>query len=378
MVVGIDPETQLPFQVLGPREPLLGSLPDIARPGKSMRWSAVISDGALGQHNDWCLVSVRAVDLAPLRDYPDIIDVFGFDGDGRDDTLDRRPRELGWNGNGNIRRLRTLLGDRGVVNPVIDPDQPLRRILQHLGDLIQPGWRPRDVWPSDDYGQQAGTPWAEDAIVFEDSFTEGADTTLASHTPSPTGTSWTKVESAAGKNLRVASASDTCEADGSGAGNTMYSATPGPTSADYDVLFTLAALETSNNPYSCGVMGRFADASNYYYGRVLPSLQANDKRIYKEIAGVQTSLGSGDNANTVSDVILLEMRGSTLRLLQNGVERVSVSDSALTAAGKGGLLWGGIAGDSTISTWRVDDFKVDEVVAAAGLVTRKTLLGVGI
>src|SRR5687767_8911342 len=81
--------------------------------------------------------------------------------------------------------------------------------------------------------------------------------------------------------------------------------------------------------------------SNYYSAGVQAS-GANNFKIWKTIAGSASSLTAASLTLAVSDVIKFELRGSTLKLYQNGTERLSVVNSELTATGSVGLGWGNV------------------------------------
>lgn len=65
--------------------------------------------------------------------------------------------------------------------------------------------------------------------------------------------------------------------------------------------------------------------------------------LWKFVSGVYTQLGSYTLPSIAVDTpyrIELSMSGSTIKVYLDGVERISVSDSSITAAGRAGLMVG--------------------------------------
>lgn len=206
------------------------------------------------------------------------------------------------------------------------------------------------------------------ALIFRDTFTEGADTTLASHTPT-TGTSWTKlINGGGGDNLQVTAATDICASDGTGGlgDGSAYTADATYSTANYEVSCKLAGALAADDPVF--LMGRIADASNFYTALFL--LNAGVCRIYKMVAGTPTALGTGftfdsDSPPAVGDRLSFVLNGTTLEMRLNGVLLDSTTDSDLSAAGKAGLGMGNIGIDSghDIAAQAADDFAVHSIVA---------------
>lgn len=206
------------------------------------------------------------------------------------------------------------------------------------------------------------------AQIFYDKFTETSTTTLTSHTPTDQGTGWT-IEVAAPTGVPQAQANDQLRASVSEAGGLAVSAQPNPSTADVDVEMAITNLVTVNNAAGFGVFARWADSSNYYGVQIFPAAHATvDTRLFKKVSGSYTVLASvsSDLGWVASDVLKLELRGSTIKAYKNGVEALSVSDSAITAAGKAGVIWGNMTCDGVNirNEWYGDDFKVTEVASS--------------
>jgi hypothetical protein len=98
------------------------------------------------------------------------------------------------------------------------------------------------------------------------------------------------------------------------------------------------------------VIGRASTSSNTYYraGYFGPG---TDWELYKVVNGTSTLLGTYDQTLSAGATytVKLDMQGSTIRLLVNGVERISVTDASITAAGRGGVRLGYLGATSVPS-----------------------------
>lgn len=210
-------------------------------------------------------------------------------------------------------------------------------------------------------------------VEILDQFTETLNTALVLHVPQPTptvGGSWTELEKTGTPAGQVLASSDRARADGAGNNVSLIDVVnPAPTLADYDVEVTVGAKPASGTTHAAGVVARAADASNYYGLVLYHSAAAQHFRLFKKVAASVTSLAADTtNAVTAGDVFKLELRGTAIKVYQNGTERMSVTDSALSAAGKAGLCWGSVydAGDDISTAWEFDNFTVTTVETAAG------------
>jgi hypothetical protein len=204
------------------------------------------------------------------------------------------------------------------------------------------------------------------AVIFSDTFTVAADTELTLRAPD-VGTAWVKVGSV---NLSAIATTDNV-ASPSGSVNTAahYLSSPDPTSAEYDVGFTFSTIG-SGTVRPVYAFARYVDANNYYVAGTYVGGAANDKRIFKKVAGVVTELAAADTNTTAGDIYRFECRNTAKRLLRNGTQVLTSNDDAITAIGSAGFGMGNAwsAADGPLSSHRLDNYLVDEVAAA---VTRR-------
>lgn len=83
-----------------------------------------------------------------------------------------------------------------------------------------------------------------------------------------------------------------------------------------------------------GVAGRYQDMNNYYL--VEASTTGDSFDMYKKVSGSYTKIGAyAVTLNEATDyTVKLGMVGTTIKGYLNGVERISVTDSSITAAGR--------------------------------------------
>jgi hypothetical protein len=199
-------------------------------------------------------------------------------------------------------------------------------------------------------------------VIFEDAFTDTNDTPLTSHTPSPTGTGWT--EEFAFSNVGEIGINRARPNVNQTNTKMTYTALPNPSVVEYDVQ---AQYVTTGNPgitSYAGLFGRFTDDNNHYS---LGWLDDNGQvmRLFKKVATVRTSLGTGGAINA-GEVLKLEIRDAAKKAYEDGVEKISSTDNVLTSAGKAGLWWGDVqaTGDDIDTDMTFDNFKVTIIVAA--------------
>lgn len=215
------------------------------------------------------------------------------------------------------------------------------------------------------------------AATYADTFTEGAGApALPSHTPD-SGGSWTESEDTCTTTVNADAATDRAIPGGSVAScRIIETVSWTPASADYDVSLTLKALPgTADDPVA--IMARMENASppTYYYALLLTH-NAGRVDIVKLSGGSRTSLANAAITIAANDVWKFELRGSTLTGYQNGVSRVTTSDSTITTADKVGIGFGAVGPtttDDVANTWNVDDFTLID----AGT-TRPCVIGGGI
>jgi hypothetical protein len=173
------------------------------------------------------------------------------------------------------------------------------------------------------------------APTVADGFTGTAGATLQSRA-GELGATWTKhawstvdgVTSDAGR-LRK-----------NGTGRALYHASGTPASASYAVeadvhVKSLAASDMA------GVAGRVATAaSTFYLARY--EVPTASWTLIKVVNGTRTALGSFAQTLTAGSTyrVRLDMSGTTIRVFVDGVQRISVTDAGIAAAGRGGVVLG--------------------------------------
>jgi lysophospholipase L1-like esterase len=138
-------------------------------------------------------------------------------------------------------------------------------------------------------------------------------------------------------------------------GSGVYHASGTPPTADYYVEATLTWVSTVSLE-NIGVAGRMAAAANtLYFARWSGSV--NSWQLFKTVAGTSTQLGSNvaDTFTSGTKVLRLSMVGSTISVSVNGTQIISVTDTAITAAGSPGIRAGNA--QSTTTGIHVEDFK---------------------
>lgn len=139
-----------------------------------------------------------------------------------------------------------------------------------------------------------------------------------------------------------------------------------PASADYSVSLTYRVV-TATNEFT-GVTGRSSEvAETFYMARYINSSAL--WQLYKFVTGTATLLGSFSQTLTVDTdyVLTLRMIGTTISLEVDGVERVSVTDSDISDAGKAGIRFAGAVNASDTTGYHFDNFSADDIGAAASL-----------
>lgn len=203
---------------------------------------------------------------------------------------------------------------------------------------------------------------------FSDTFTEGSDTTLASHAPD-VGTSWSLLwNDGAAPTLLVVAASDFLKGATVNNSGVIYTANATYPSADYDVTFTqTAGTNITTRPFY--VFVRLADVDNMYAVRLVET--AGGSQLYKKVAGAWTAIGSAFNGPASGSVCKLEIIGTALKFYDDGVEVASATVSDLSAAGKAGVGYGGGAElvtstDDANSVWTIDTLTVNDLGGGGG------------
>jgi len=201
------------------------------------------------------------------------------------------------------------------------------------------------------------------AEVFNDTFTGSGD--IAGRTPDTTGTTWdTAIDTSAETPMKIQSSN--AGSDENDAGNAeLYTGSDSGVNADQDVIVTMSTI-IDDPDRSAHIVGRYADSSNFYAVR-MNGQAASGCELYKYVAASRTQLDTFANL-TSGDTVKLEMIGSAIKVYVDDVEVASATDSAITAAGAGGMGMGTIAGgtDGIDNGHRFDDFIINETAAAGG------------
>ena len=148
---------------------------------------------------------------------------------------------------------------------------------------------------------------------------------------------------------------------GSDVNEARYYHSASPSSADYSVSADIIKVGSGGgSPAVCGRMS--TTQSDYYYARYSSSSGGWQLYVSRAAGTVVTQLGSTYTQTlTVGQAyrLTLDMVGSTIRLLVDGVQRVTATEANLTAAGKAGLRDSNTAGSDT-NYYMLDNFSADE------------------
>lgn len=143
-----------------------------------------------------------------------------------------------------------------------------------------------------------------------------------------------------------------------------------PANANYKVEASIVVLTSDS---SSGVAGRIDTSDRTYYTAYIEAT-TNKVILAKRVAGVITSLGVSAAAYGVGTHLLaLDMNGTTIRALIGGVQVLSVTDSSITAAGKGGIR--GVTTSDVGIGKHIDNVKVYDALVASSPKSYAVLVG---
>lgn len=151
--------------------------------------------------------------------------------------------------------------------------------------------------------------------------------------------------------------------------NTLFWHAGTPASADYEVSGDLFAKETDGGASSAGVVGRVDTAANTCYHWRYGGGTTDGWQLFKFVGGTATQLGSTSSQSLTDETAYahkLRMVGTTIEGYKqgSGSPTVSVTDSAISAAGKAGMRWVG-TGELNTTGLHIDNFSADDVGGGA-------------
>lgn len=214
------------------------------------------------------------------------------------------------------------------------------------------------------------------AQFVSDTFTDTTGTNLTSHT-GETGATWTVHTGISGGTGQCVIEANRSRGETAGVKNVVYaSGTPG--SADYTIQADMIVKSNGANTFEAGLLGRMTTDGTVTFYQADYSLFSNEWRLYKFVTGTPTALGT--YGQTLTDeqtyVLKLEMIGTAIKVYVDGVERISATDSAISAAGKAGFFQ--LDQMSSSTGFHFDNFTATNGGGGGGPATtpKGTLLGV--
>jgi hypothetical protein len=200
-----------------------------------------------------------------------------------------------------------------------------------------------------------------DSATASDTFTDTAGVTLQSHT-AQTGSPWTK--HAASTTDAVITNGNRIRKNGSATFGSLYYSSGIPASADYMVEADAFRASSSVADDIIGIVGRLdtTNALGTYYSAVYDKTNGRWSLISMN-NGVKSVLGSYTQTFSSGTTyhLSLDMSGSTIRLLVDGIQRVSATNATITAAGRAGVTMGFGGSNTTVDNsngMHLDNFTV--------------------
>jgi hypothetical protein len=205
--------------------------------------------------------------------------------------------------------------------------------------------------------------WRLDPTFVSDTFTGTAGATLQSRN-GEVGATWTKHSMSA----TDAVLSDVGRARKAGTGIAAYTASGTPSTANYSVSADVQYVSSLATDLA-GVVGRMdtanANGTFYFMGYVR---DAGAWYLIRLVNGTQTVLGTYNQALTAGNTYraTLDMQGTTIRGLVDGVQRITSTDAGISAAGRAGIFLGnvGSAAHTNTTGMHLDNFAAVSAVAA--------------
>jgi hypothetical protein len=183
-------------------------------------------------------------------------------------------------------------------------------------------------------------------FVVEDTFTDAVDVALEAHT-GESGATWAKLTGFTGAMV----VTDANRARKQGTVSLAYFASGVPTTADYDVEadFVVRSLLAGDAP---AITGRQDPAANTCL-RAQYAVSSGEWKLHQFVAGAATQLGTFTNIPTGTVRVKLQMRGTTVKVFLDGVERIS-AETAVAAAGRVGIRNAGSAAQANTTGIHID------------------------
>jgi hypothetical protein len=202
--------------------------------------------------------------------------------------------------------------------------------------------------------------------ISSDAMTDTTGVTLQSHVGA-IGATWTKHPVSSSD--AVITSAGRVRKGGVNTASALYYTSGVPAGADYTVEADIfVASEITND--IVGVVGRL-DTSNangtYYVARYEQSV--HQWWLHKVVNGAWTGLGSFGQTVAVGSTyrLALDMTGTNIRVLVDGVQVISVTDAGISSAGRGGVAMGFHATASTSLTdstgYHIDNFRISPPLA---------------
>lgn len=224
-----------------------------------------------------------------------------------------------------------------------------------------------DAW-CDKFGLQGADDWKEfvpanlqnqtpgrvkHETTITESFNQGANATIGPDL------SWTEVNGAwgttAGNELELGTTSGSkyCRADSD------------LSSSDHYAQASVTALGSGSADKWAGVAARFASAASTFYAGFV--YQFNDN-IYLEkfVAGVETAISNTGITLSIPCLVKTYCNGSNIKVYQDGVQRISVTDTAISGGTRGGIA--GYYAGAPVPNW--DNFEASDLAASGLLYTQ--------
>ena len=165
-----------------------------------------------------------------------------------------------------------------------------------------------------------------------------------------------------------------------GAGDSAaYRHTATPPSANYSVFADIWKPNSGSPNPSMGIIGRASSSTQTYY-LLQYRHSTTSLELFKLVSGASTQLGSTYTMTLTSTPVSLELRmnGTAIEGYTDGVQRITVTDSDISAAGYAGILGLNMRETGVADVGAIDNFSA-EGIAASGIpkTSRLAMLGIG-